>query len=150
MNVTKRSEVIFSLHNLDQRHTKKPYPSLAFTVLRKDTSTTAGRPNAMGVGGYSLVTHVGLCRSRELQTSSLILDKGAYIVVPYTCEKTAERKGYEGGEKEERYSGSVRDAAGEIFERFDQDNDGHLNHKEVRSSFANIILDYWFIFLQHS
>ncbi|GMH86713.1 hypothetical protein TrST_g571 [Triparma strigata] len=147
MNVTKRGEVVLSLHNRDLRmkHSgENAYPAVGFTVLRKDASTTSGRPNVMGVGGYSLVAHVGLCRERQLQTKSLVLDAGSYIIVPYTCEKVNdggfdvgdedEDEGEMGGEerqlREESHRESIRMAAREIFDRFDQDNDGHLNHKE--------------------
>ena len=137
--VAERTECVVGLHNRDVRPNAgnafangvADYPPIGVSVLKKARGGAGGGMSVKaGVGGYCLVASAGVRKERQVQTESVMLDEGEYVVVCYTVPSNEHEN--ENEEHHEEYSksskvDSVLVAVGEIFDRYDSDCSGVLD-----------------------
>ena len=152
-----KTEVIVGLHQKDSRRRVHlsgssdcdtceaevdDYFAVGISVLKKPRANET-HPRALGIGGYSLVAHTPLCKERQNQVT-MNLDSGVYLIVLWTTETGSGgiRGGMGGRRLEEAMLDRKNDESscleqkltsvlGDVFSRYDADNDSCLSESEV-------------------
>jgi len=101
-------------------------------------------PRGLGIGGYSLVGHAPLAKDRQSQVN-VILEAGMdYLVVPWTTEESSTAESCGGADavrmeeilmssknREESLERKITEVLGDVFRRYDTNNDCKLSAEEV-------------------